>query len=199
MAPDGFNLKRFETGLGGKFQIGNAATAILAASELSKMFQNISEGSIHEGLKKAKWPGRLEEFSFDGVRVILDGAHNPDGVKALAESFMLCGLAERTAVVFAAMKDKDLGAMIRILGSSFPMVVFTAVPGCERSALPYYLKGIAGNLDISSSLAVAKDPFDAIRMVEKDYGLVLCCGSLFLAGAIKSGMQEKGRLNPDGK
>jgi len=195
MAPDGTNWRRFETGLGGKFQIENAATAIIAASELSEIFRNISEGSIHEGLRKAMWPGRMEELSFDGVRIILDGAHNPDGVMALAESFRLCGENERTAVVFAAMKDKDLDGMIRIVCSSFPMVVFTTVPGCERSALPSELKMIAEKLNISSSLAVAKDPFDAIRLAEKEYGLVLCCGSLFLGGAIKSRMLEKGRFD----
>lgn len=194
---EGSPWQKYRSGLGGKFQIGNAATAILAASGLSGSYPKISPAAIKNGIEKARWPGRLEITRFNGTSVILDGAHNMDGINALAETLSICGVSEKAAIVFAAMKDKDLSGMIRKLCISFPMIVFTSVPGLARSADPDDLMRIALEFSGPAKLAAEMDPLRAIRSASTEYSNVVCCGSLFLVGAIKEvlGVYCKGDLD----
>ncbi len=67
-------------GLLGVYQPGNALLAAAAARELGA-----DEGAIRAGLRGARWPGRFQIFRRDPL-VILDGAHNPAGARALAAS-----------------------------------------------------------------------------------------------------------------
>lgn len=186
---------KFNTSLGGKFQLTNAVTAIIAASKLSLIYPLITLDTIKRGLAVASWPGRLEKIKFGNGNLILDGAHNPDGISALADTFSLAGLSNSTAVVFAAMKDKDLKSMIRKICDSFPMIVFTSVPGSERSADPVYLYRIANDFIPSADLSIEIEPLKAIKKASRSFDNVLCCGSLFLAGAVKSAL---GRKSPSG-
>ena len=73
-------LKNINTNLIGEYQVNNAALALLAVSEIKNSFSRITEKSILNGLKNAKWPGRLEIISREPL-IILDGGHNYDGVK----------------------------------------------------------------------------------------------------------------------
>lgn len=68
----------------GKHQIINSYTALLAAELLQKKGWEITEESILKGLKGVKWPGRLEILK-EHPTIIIDGAHNPAGIKALTQ------------------------------------------------------------------------------------------------------------------
>ncbi len=197
MSIEGDHWERYRTGLGGKFQIRNAATVIFSALRLSGSYPRVSLEVIKRGIEKASWPGRLERASFAGIPIIIDGAHNLDGITALAETLSICGVSSKSAVVFAAMKDKDLKGMIREICLSFPSVVFTSVPGSARSADPDELMKIAGEFPGPAELAVEKNPLKAINKASLKYSSVICCGSLFLAGAIKSaeGYQSQGSFD----
>lgn len=174
----------FYTGMGGGFQVKNAASAIFACLMLSEFYPKISLEVIKAGIKKAGWPARLEKKNLNGIPIILDGAHNLDGIKALVQTLSICGLSSKSAVVFAAMRDKDLKGMLRELCSSFPMLFLTSVPGSPRSADPYELFKTAEKLSCHAELAVELDPFTAIRKASLKYSKIICCGSLFLAGAL---------------
>ena len=82
---DQSSLSHVNISMFGKHQTENAALAIKAALLLGKEHSfKIGENHIREGLKKAYWPGRFELLSNDPL-VVIDGAHNEEGVNALAE------------------------------------------------------------------------------------------------------------------
>lgn len=197
MSLEGAPWRRYRTGLGGKFQIGNAATAISSSSRLSNSYPRISPEVIEAGIEKARWPGRLERASFRGISMILDGAHNLDGINALTETLSLCGVSDRSAVVFAAMKDKNISGMLQKLCLSFPFVVFTSVPGSARSADPEDLMKMASEFSDTADLAVEKDPLSAVNMASAGYPNVVCCGSLFLVGVLKKILEDYEKGNSD--
>jgi dihydrofolate synthase/folylpolyglutamate synthase len=178
-------LGRFTTSLGGIFQFENARTAILAALALAERFPNIDLAAVRNGLLATDWPGRLEKVSFRGRELILDGGHNLEGVSGTTETLLLCGYSSNCAVVFAAMKDKDLKGMIDKIVRNFPFVVFTSVPGTARSANPRILLDMARAMKTGTLLEVEEEPMKAIEKASALAGRILCCGSLFLVGEVK--------------
>ena len=91
---------------------------------------------MRTGLLTARWPGRLEVLDGGRVglrRVLLDGAHNPDGAAALARALGDLGL-RRPAIVFGAMRGKKVRAVLAALAPLEPRFVFTRVddPGAHE-------------------------------------------------------------------
>ncbi|PTY81311.1 bifunctional folylpolyglutamate synthase/dihydrofolate synthase [Heyndrickxia sporothermodurans] len=103
----------------GKHQIENAILAIGAA-----IFLHIDEPMIREGLKKAFWPGRMEVLS-EHPFVIVDGAHNPEGINSLINTLQEHFPYKKKKMIFAALSDKELTNMIQPLAKLDAEVYFT--------------------------------------------------------------------------
>ncbi|MCJ8006998.1 bifunctional folylpolyglutamate synthase/dihydrofolate synthase [Lederbergia wuyishanensis] len=104
-------LKDLELSLLGKHQTENAAGAIAALEFLnSNGFIHIDKNKIRSGLKKAYWPGRMEIMQ-EHPTVLIDGAHNPEGVQAFANAIQQRYSDKKVKIVFSALKDKDLTEM----------------------------------------------------------------------------------------
>lgn len=114
-----YRSEPFETRLLGSYQPSNAALAILCAEVLrGQQKADISDAAIHEGIRKAKWPGRFEVISKRPL-VIVDGAHNPQGACALSKTLDDIDLnggatALRGNVIFVmgVLSDKDYMEML---------------------------------------------------------------------------------------
>jgi len=74
----------WELGLSGGIQKENAAVAKGVIESLKNIGWNISEGQLREGLSLAKWPGRLQTTKWEGMPIVVDGAHNPHAAKQLS-------------------------------------------------------------------------------------------------------------------
>ena len=74
----------WELGLSGAIQKENAAVAKGVIESLKNIGWNISEGQLREGLSLAKWPGRLQRTKWEGMPIVVDGAHNPHAAKQLS-------------------------------------------------------------------------------------------------------------------
>ena len=72
-----------ELGLRGELQRHNGAVAVAAAEALAELGWPISRDAIHQGLRQARWPGRLARHHVRGRPLLLDGAHNPPAALAL--------------------------------------------------------------------------------------------------------------------
>ncbi|HEJ83940.1 MAG TPA: bifunctional folylpolyglutamate synthase/dihydrofolate synthase, partial [Desulfobacteraceae bacterium] len=133
----------------GEYQIDNAALA-LATLETVKAAFPVTARQIREGLAGTSWPGRLEEFWWQGVKQVhpqppgnnapafhflLDGAHNPDGAKALKKSLEQDFIYERLILVWASMADKDILSTLMQIAPLANSIIFTR-PDEERSAKP---------------------------------------------------------------
>ncbi|ALC89780.1 folylpolyglutamate synthase [Bacillus sp. FJAT-18017] len=120
-------LDNLEITMIGEHQTANAALAVTAVGYLNKQgMVRADEPAIRQGLKDAFWPGRLEIVS-ENPFIILDGAHNTEGVQALVEELSSRFKKEQIRIVFAALKDKPLGSMIAQLeevSSSLTFVSF---------------------------------------------------------------------------
>ena len=195
LALNGDRFAGLTSPLPGKFQVRNAAAAVAAAWLLSQEGLSVSRQAIVEGLRMARWPGRLEVIH-SAPLVLLDGAHNPAAARELA-GFVREELAGRPLrLVYASMRDKAISEITKIL---FPLAkeVYLTRPEQVRAAGPEEIMAAAhiepGNAVIESVPARAVER--ACREAAANE-VVLVAGSLFLVGAIKQALQE-GKLAMD--
>jgi dihydrofolate synthase/folylpolyglutamate synthase len=178
----------------GGHQAENAAVAMAILDAMAEDSAPIGEplqldeAAIRRGLAATRWPGRMEliDGSRLGVgRVLLDGAHNPAGARALASSLSALGV-HAPPLVFGAMRAKRVHAVLRALLPLDPRPVFTAVsePGVRAPAdllrIWHALGGRGGS--------AADDPWSAVQRAaslrDADEPL-LVAGSLYLVGALR--------------
>ncbi|MBG9543572.1 folylpolyglutamate synthase [Cytobacillus firmus] len=119
------DFRDLETGMSGKHQTENASLAVMAAELLNKFYSFfIEEKHIRAGLKTAFWPGRFEIVSHDPL-VVIDGAHNEEGIDALTAELEKRFGDRSKKIVFAALADKKLDKMISKLDSAADSITFT--------------------------------------------------------------------------
>jgi dihydrofolate synthase/folylpolyglutamate synthase len=187
-----YGLKTPLIGIHQAYNASNAITVLLELKKTVPLFRSIGETQIRDGLSAVDWPGRMEIYPGGpgSSPVLLDGAHNEHGFAALVESLShlresghITGIG---AVIFAVMKDKDITGIAKLLkGLNAP--VFPTRLGMPRAKsaadLAAFLKESGCETrgaweDPASALAAA-------RASTRPGDLILCCGSLFLVGAMK--------------
>lgn len=118
-------IELLETSMIGSHQVDNAALAVMASQILANYYSFIIEDEhIRAGLKKAYWPGRLEILS-DRPFVLIDGAHNEEGINALVSEIKSRFADKKISILFAALKDKKLDKMIATLEEVADELTFT--------------------------------------------------------------------------
>ena len=181
-----WNLNNLPLALRGRHQRNNAAVA-LAALELAKENFPVTDLAIRQGLATVSWPGRFEIVR-ERPRVILDGAHNGEGIKALVEEMRNFLGAQRAKVLFASMADKDWSLMLNELSTIAGEIVLTRV-SMERSADPRKMAEAVRGLPAT----VNDDPRRAIEsfLEQADPGdAILVTGSLYLLGEIRPALVQ---------
>jgi dihydrofolate synthase/folylpolyglutamate synthase len=191
------NLADLTLALKGQYQRSNAAVA-LAALEVAHVDFPVSEAAIRLGLETVFWPGRFEVV-MRCPTVILDGAHNSEGVRALAYEIQDLYAGRKVKLLFAAMADKDWSLMLRELSNVATEVVLTRVP-MERSADP---KEVAKAVLDPMPNIIIDNPLEAIRFVLDRAGVddvILVTGSLYLLGEVRPLLVEMGlRESPESR
>jgi dihydrofolate synthase/folylpolyglutamate synthase len=174
-------INDLELGLKGGFQSRNAAIALAALERLEKKGLSVSTPRIRDGLKNVKWSGRMHAVSTNPT-LIVDGAHNPAAMRALASAIRQEFTYERLILVIGVMKDKEIG---KLLGEIVPIsdhVIYTR-PVYSRAADPNVLMSTAASMgkpgQVSPILAQA---LARARELSGPQDLILVCGSLFTAG-----------------
>ncbi len=177
----GFEHRDLRVGLMGTFQPANAALAVAAAHALG----DATPEAVRRGLATARWPGRLERV---GRRLLLDGAHNPDGMRQLARSLRRLLGSEPVTLVFGAMADKDVGRVLRELRRLEPAhVVFTAAASAGPRALsPEAL--VSAWPGPAEGRAAPPDALARAREVAGPGGWVVVCGSIYLVGDLRAAL-----------
>ncbi|MDE6149418.1 MAG: bifunctional folylpolyglutamate synthase/dihydrofolate synthase [Ruminococcus sp.] len=185
-----FNYKgeNFELSMGGLHQINNALTVIEAAKLAAEVLP-LTINNIKAGLQKAKLFARVEVISNNPL-TILDGAHNPDGTKALSK--VMEGIERSPKIAMIGMiKGKDSADAIKQL---IPVIdEFICVDGYYNLEIP---KGeLAKIIEKSGGKASCSQlsPEETLERLKRQNpnGLNLVCGSLFLASRIKAYQLEK--------
>ena len=173
--PD-WRLPDVACGLLGVYQPGNALLAAAAARELGA-----DEAAIRAGLRGARWPGRFQIFRRDPL-VVLDGAHNPAGARALAASLRAYFPGRSVTFVIGVLADKDAGGILVALRPLAARVILTASAN-PRAAAPEALRAL---LPAGARVDTARSPQDALAMAiaEDPRGIVCVAGSLSLIGDV---------------
>ncbi len=164
--------------LDGAHQRENASVAVAVCAALNDRGVTVSPASVSHALAHTRWPGRMERIG----DVLLDAAHNDDGLSALAVALRDVRVG---AVVFGASRDKDLDAMAaRVRGFARDGARFATAAPMERAAPPGQLAArIAGE-------AVGA-PMEALRRARERCApgeVVLVCGSIFVVAEVRAGL-----------
>ena len=178
----------------GSCQPENAALAVQAASVLSRSYP-IEKKHIYDGIEKTRWGGRFELHS-GSPDIILDGAHNPDGIRRLRESVNQMFGAVPICYVCGVLADKDYEKEIEILFGRASNV-FTVTPPSPRAMKSTDLK--AAIKKRFSQLKVTS--FDSEDGIEKameaavsQNNPVVVCGTLTILARVKEWMKCNNRL-----
>ena len=178
----------------GSCQPENAALAVQAASVLSRSYP-IEKKHIYEGIEKTRWGGRFELHS-GSPDIILDGAHNPDGIRRLRESVNQMFGAGPICYVCGVLADKDYEKEIEILFGRASNV-FTVTPPSPRAMKSTDLK--AAIKERFPQLKVIS--FDSEDGIEKameaavsQNNPVVVCGTLTILARVKEWMNCNNRL-----
>jgi len=167
--------------LAGEHQVENARTAVAALSVFG-----ISASSISEGIARASWPGRLERIATD-PDIILDGAHNPAGARALAAYIERFFADEPIRIVYGAMRDKAVDEVIGILFPLAAEVILTA-PDQPRALNPASIAEVADHPGDKPKLRIAASIGQALRIVHEKPMTTIITGSLFLVGEARAAL-----------
>jgi dihydrofolate synthase/folylpolyglutamate synthase len=108
----------------GSYQLINATTAVATLDQLYRQGVDISLEQVREGLRFARWPGRLEILSRNPL-LVMDGAHNVDSVRRMTRTLTEDLPFDRLIVVAGFSADKDIAGMMDELASRADEVVLT--------------------------------------------------------------------------
>lgn len=178
----------------GSYQPENAALAVQAASVLSRSYP-IEKKHIYDGIEKTRWGGRFELHS-GSPDIILDGAHNPDGIRRLRESVNQMFGAVPICYVCGVLADKDYEKEIEILFGRASNV-FTVTPPSPRAMKSTDLKA-AIKKRFSQLKVISFDSEDGIEKAMEaavsQNNPVVVCGTLTILARVKEWMKRNDRM-----
>jgi dihydrofolate synthase/folylpolyglutamate synthase len=185
--PD-FDLRDVHCRLLGLFQPGNALLAVAAARALGA-----SDEAVRQGLATVRWPGRFQIVRRDPI-VVVDGAHNPGGARALAGSLRAYFPGSPLTLVVGISADKDQAGILAELAPLAARLVLTAYRG-PRAARPAALRALVPPVPARIEVAASLPEALALAMEEPRTPVICVAGSLYLIGeALACCPRERERL-----
>ena len=171
--------------LRGRHQIDNAMTAIRLLEELSaRRLFNVPPDAIRLAVEDVTWPGRLEVFHAGGQEVLIDGAHNAAGARALVD-YLRETYGRLVPMIVGVMRDKDVTAVVSTLASAASHIVCTAAAS-PRAMAPPELAATLRSCSPEVVVEVAATPREALDRMTGQGSPIVVAGSLYLAGEVRA-------------
>ncbi|KGM97311.1 folylpolyglutamate synthase [Clostridium novyi A str. 4552] len=174
----------------GKHQILNCTTVLYAVNELKKIGVVISNTSIINALIKVKWMGRFEILNNDPT-VIIDGAHNIDGITKLKESIDTYVRYKDMILILGILNDKQVEDMVKVITPSAKMVI-CVTPHSERAEIA---KELMKSVKTYNSNCIAIEDYKTAYETALNYcnrdDLLLISGSLYMIGDMRKIITRK--------
>lgn len=176
------NYHEAAIGLRGIYQTGNAALALECAESLKAQGYGIPDEAVYRGLAKARWFGRFERLG-EKPDFIIDGAHNPAGAAALAESLRAYYPDGGLTFIIGVFADKDYPKILEYVMPMASRVFTVSTPDNPRAlsskTLAEYIKKYYDVVDVSVTecASVGEAVTDALEQTEAS-GAVIAFGSL---------------------
>ncbi|MDE6743962.1 MAG: bifunctional folylpolyglutamate synthase/dihydrofolate synthase [Lachnospiraceae bacterium] len=162
------------------YQCMNVSLALYAMRRI--LGEELTQEAVAEAVRWTSWPCRMEEIQ---PGILLDGAHNPNGMQALLQS--LSYRQERKVLLFAVVTDKDIEAMVHeiIASDLFAQYIITVAGGDRAADLEYVEKLFRDGTDKEvKAFGDAGQAFCYGKKARQD-GLLVIAGSLYLTGLIR--------------
>ncbi len=188
-----YNYERLRISANASYQLTNAKLAIEAVHQLSDKITLDTE-KVAEGVRRFYWPGRLEYVE---EWLLVDGAHNADGVKAFADYMNSLGDEKELDLLFACMSDKEHKQMCQL------MLTIGQLRNIYLPRLPYPMAVKAETMVKTfqglgfNQVSIVNDIEDFLKTKASKVGtrtLLGAVGSLYLVGAVK---KYRGGLDND--
>jgi dihydrofolate synthase/folylpolyglutamate synthase len=182
------SLKDLETQMLGDFQSKNAATALAAIELLRQHGFHLDEHAIREGLKKTRWPGRME-LLHQNPYLLLDGAKNPAGLRALRSSLGRLSY-EKLVLVLGISTRKEISEMVAEIVPIADTVIVTQAPfrGSEPALIAREVRRFTCAIEI---MAAPGQALCRAFELANENDLICVTGSLFLVGATRDIWQNE--------
>lgn len=168
----------------GSHQRMNCAVAIYTIEELMDRGIKITKEDILRGLSNVKWPGRLEMLKSNPL-VVLDGAHNLDGITKLKESVEHYFRYKKLVLIIGILSDKDVEKMIEIITPMADKII-AVTPNSYRGKTAQELIKI---IEKHNKNCEALDEYKEAYIKALDYcdneDMILICGSLYMIGDMR--------------
>ncbi len=170
----GWETSDLRLGMLGTYQSSNALLAVAAARALG-----VPDGAVAAGLRRARWPGRFEVRPHHGGWLVLDGAHNPGGALALADSLTAYFGGQPLTLVAGISSDKDAASILGTLAPLAARVILTAASHA-RAAPPAALAAVMPSTAAVVQCAASVGEALALAAAPPRTPIVCVAGSLFL-------------------
>ncbi len=169
--------KSLKLGLFGEYQRKNAAVAVEIIKSLRVTVDN---QTIEKGLANAVWPGRMQIIN-EAPFVMVDGAHNPAGVRALYESLVSEFPSERFSFIMAVMADKNYAEMADII-KPVAKRIYTVTVDSDRALQAKELAEVLLDKGIDATACQSYEA--AINQAYSYEEKIIVFGSLYFIGEI---------------
>ncbi len=179
-----FAYKHLSLPLLGKHQVQNCIAVLEACFVLQTSGFSISTEHVQKGLASTTWAGRMEILG-QAPLLLVDGAHNSDGILRLAESISTYFPNKEITLVLGILGDKEYEDMANCILPFAKQVILTE-PHNERKLAATTLAEVAKNYEIPIYLEEdIQMAMDKSRAITPEDAMILCCGSLYMVGDIR--------------
>lgn len=168
----------------GKHQLLNCAVAIGAIESLISQGVKIQKEKIVSALRVVKWVGRLEVMGTEPL-IVMDGAHNIDGIRKLKESIDIYFKYDKLILILGILADKQVEEMVKIIAVGAHKVI-AVTPRSERAEIAYELKKVIER--VNKNCECFENYKEAYSKALKYCGksdLLLISGSLYMIGDMR--------------
>lgn len=181
-----YDGEELELHLVGEHQLENAKTALTALKVLCDSGKiNVSKKALKSGVAKAVNPARLELMSKNPV-VLLDGAHNPNGIEALSNAVKKYLPNRKRLCLMGMLADKDSAGSIKLLEGLFEEVITVTVDNPRTLTAQELAEKCRQHFPGVTAFDDNKKALDyALKKAEEEKIPLVICGSLYLAGELR--------------
>lgn len=170
----------------GSYQPYNAAVVLTGVDVLRQKGWQIPQSAVREGLRRVSWPARFEVLRHADPVCIVDGGHNPHGIRGTADSLLRLFPHTPVTFVIGVMADKDVDGILDIL---LPLAArcFTVRPDSPRAMDPAALAAAISARGVrAEACPMVADGVQRAVAAAGQGGVVCALGSLYMAGDVRS-------------
>ncbi len=172
--------------LPGRHQVANAVLAVECICQLREQgLADVSDEAVIKGLEEARWPGRLEVIGHKPL-FVLDGAHNEDAARRLAENVEIYFTNRRIIYIMGVLKDKEYEKMLRITAGYADHILTVTPPDNPRALPALELAQAAREFHPRvTNTASLEEAVELAHLLAAKEDVILCFGSLSWLGGMR--------------